>query len=1189
MWAPGSRWGFAAVLVLALVRAVGSAGGRPCTDSDWRFTLSECVQEEETGRKSRGIFAYGPSDVCSSEAATSRPEPKPLLGVPCHHPCEKGTRLAADAQRRQADGDSQVRLQCQTCEPGRFSLGGGSLYDGNVGDWSLPLPAEMTTFCFYRGTDYEWYAGNSRPKRCLLHLALDLAVQTRPGTWNEFLPDVEIRMPLVIPPGDPMDCEPVTGDSVRGKAVLVQRGVCTFQLKADLLASAGALAVVLYNNEPRAGYFYPSASNQTVLPQIPIFMITMEDGESIRARVEAAAAGGVAAPELHAATSRCSAAGLEAMPTMTPTGGHSGNNSLEFFRDETWDDIEGQRGCASWSTDATGGFFHSGNNLHFHWVYSVLMLSLRFVRDGHLRFRYSVDSESYDGLSFLMDQAERFPKVSRKAPYVEFKIDVPRGPHTFTWIYQKDYSSTAGEDRARLQVLEVVGSSYADLACRSCNGARELDVHGAEACPVCERDHYLYSLGGNSSCEPCPSGFGAPSGSVGAGSCLMRRACGQRDIEVTYSAFEMNGTVRQLVGGIVCLRNETLAVSAWRRPVVCDPGRPESMQLPEEAAEVRACPPCQPYEHRPQGELCEPLVRTCAQGFHSQRELVVAHWYTWPRRFSHEVIGLDGSSRSDDGSSRSHWQLASDASAAVVGSAFGGLDEAEAGHDIARLHLDAPFSSEGNLSFVFEARPAGAWGRAAQLTVNGTLAKGAVLEGPFGRFPLWRVVLPLPPGPHRITWSWRYGASSESEDVDDAESSQLRGVTGLRLLNISAQNVAGAGARGCAPCLAGHEVAPDGSSCRRCPAGHSSAGGGAACAACDSGYAAAEGAAACVACGPGLRSAGAAARCEPVPMLAAKNFVGASTGSQWDLQAIARAWHGNATEGLRPLRVEDRLYYVGLFSPFLGPAGGTAWGTRADAYWWERLPPRASSAPSSPGIGGSAVCEAGSGVASYRSVGESLESLEPVSEGDVLGVLATFTGTCEGTPRRAKVLLRCEAEETPNGVLGLAAAALMKRAHAMGRSPSPSPSEVLQASFRKRPTSARSCDDVEIEWRSQAACPLCRPDDFVPVKYGKCDPRKGQVVMIMARSRCFGGAAAPQDRLEPCGDSGGIPKAVIAAFVVPVALVLCCLGCYVALLRRRYSQYMSLEEDQDADKDTGGDLRSSGSVPASNIGAPTWA
>jgi len=218
-----------------------------------------------------------------------------------------------------------------------------------------------------------------------------------------------------------------------------------------------------------------------------------------------------------------------------------------------------------------------------------------------------------------------------------------------------------------------------------------------------------------------------------------------------------------------------------------------------------------------------------------------------------------------------------------------------------------------------------------------------------------------------------------------------------------------------------------------------------------------------------------------------------------------------------------------------------------------------------------------------------LESLEPVSEGDVLGVLATFTGTCEGTPRRAKVLLRCEAEETPNGVLGLAAAALMKRAHAMGRSPSPSPSEVLQASFRKRPTSARSCDDVEIEWRSQAACPLCRPDDFVPVKYGKCDPRKGQVVMIMAQSRCFGGAEAPQDRLEPCGDSGGIPKAVIAAFVVPVALVLCCLGCYVALLRRRYSQYMSLEEDQDADKDTGGDLRSSGSVPASNIGAPTWA
>ena len=37
-------------------------------------------------------------------------------------------------------------------------------------------------------------------------------------------------------------------------------------------------------------------------------------------------------------------------------------------------------------------------------MYSFLTLSVRFVRDGYVRFRYAVDAEDgYDGLLFEMD------------------------------------------------------------------------------------------------------------------------------------------------------------------------------------------------------------------------------------------------------------------------------------------------------------------------------------------------------------------------------------------------------------------------------------------------------------------------------------------------------------------------------------------------------------------------------------------------------------------------------------------------------------------------------------------------------------------------------------------------------------------------------------------------------------------
>merc|ERR1712194_632504 len=99
-----------------------------------------------------------------------------------------------------------------------------------------------------------------------------------------------------------------------------------------------------------------------------------------------------------------------------------------------------------------------------------------------------VDSEDgFDGLSLLMDEEMLLPRVGRKTGFTDFRVNAARGVRTFRWVYSKDYSRTGGKDKAKIQLLEVVGTEFADLECRSCRGARG---HGAAACAVCARDEY---------------------------------------------------------------------------------------------------------------------------------------------------------------------------------------------------------------------------------------------------------------------------------------------------------------------------------------------------------------------------------------------------------------------------------------------------------------------------------------------------------------------------------------------------------------------------------------------------------------------------------------------------------------------------------------------------------------------------
>lgn len=559
-------------------------------------------------------------------------------------------------------------------------------------------------------------------------------------------------------------------------------------------------------------------------------------------------------------------------------------------------------------------------------------------------------------------------------------------------------------------------------------------------------------------------------------------------------------------------------------------------------------------------------------------ELVISHWYTWPDNLSTEVWGPQSSELSVSGS----WQLAADNLAAVVGQAFSGsthLWEAlsqDVHADVAMLHLDAALHAPGKLCFTMKLTPLNAWGRMARLSVNGTSATGEVISFQSGSA-LQVVTLPLPMGLHRITWTWHYQLDMEAVDVGmEAESS------GLRLLNISVTHALGAGVTRCELCPAGSEVERSGASCNLCPAGRSSTAYAAdgsslptsSCKPCPPGRASGTGAVVCRQCGPGLLSHEGASHCRPRPLVELVNPATESV-QQWDMQALAEAWQERswakivngsvvANGSLRAVKVEGWHYFLGLFWPGLKPqlrpiapgqdAGITASASTSPlAYWWEHLPPL-SSLEGQDGSLGSGVCQ--DNVIEIQSIAESFDSLQPTANDEVLGLWATFSGTCGPSGqqvRRSGIFLRCDPVALPGepGNTFDRAASVIAGGGAW---------ETPDLNFveGQRPTSPRGCEDIALEWRTSFACPLCRREDFDAVAVSNCQAGKGRKIAFINKRPCHGGVEEPEAFWEPCGQQA----AVTAAIVVPAGLVLCLLGSYVLLLRRRYAKYMQLEEEK---------------------------
>ncbi|KAE9355330.1 hypothetical protein PF008_g4124 [Phytophthora fragariae] len=256
-----------------------------------------------------------------------------------------------------------------------------------------------------------------------------------------------------------------------------------------------------------------------------------------------------------------------------------------------------QHNCNPWVASADGSYISSGDNsgvmqnFEGSRLYSTLRVSATFVRDGSVTYKYRVDAEQpYDGLMFQIDDDEGAKLVSQSDGWKEAVVQVSAGAHTLAWNYMKDYAGDAGEDKAYLKVIELVGTAWSDLHCHTCGG--DMTNSGGSLCAFCGPNEYAAAKSNSEldfTCYSCPLNTYAPKGSIGISSCVEQRACSMDDVEETYTA----------------CRNDTRDVTySWSEPQTCDSSLKDSIKLPAPQKGVE-CANCARGYELTEGDGCE--------------------------------------------------------------------------------------------------------------------------------------------------------------------------------------------------------------------------------------------------------------------------------------------------------------------------------------------------------------------------------------------------------------------------------------------------------------------------------------------------------------------------------------------------------------------------------------------------------
>lgn len=1161
-----------ALLAMAAAAAAGAPAvasaepTRPCTDGDWSFAFGECDANQRRNVYAHPALGRGTSlqPVCDPELPGSRPIPAPIEGMSCRRSCPAGSRLGVAVDEPDGvdpSGASSLTARCELCPAGRFSLGGGILVSGAARSWRYAWPLNLQTTCsYYSDEEQAWKLGHERGPTCPLDVQSPASIlglyAMSAAPWNAGLPASSAPIIGVLRlASDATGCTPQDWPQPSAEQVVIMlarsRG-CSLADKAAIAAQSGATAVIVVNtmqHSPLAISESRSGVGGGTVPNIPLLAIGRSDGDVFFA---AAASEDVV---VNISSPHC--------------------RVDEALMGSTWDGdyYDTRTGCEPWSASPTGRFAYSGDNKGRSTIYSELSLYLNLVKDGYVRFRYMVDAEEfYDGFRVELDEMVVLPLVSKQPTYTEHILNLSSGTHTVVFNFVKDETMSQGEDVARLELLEVVGTHYTDMECQSCGGISTNSRAGAASCNTCARDTYLTDGGsdfGSYACTMCPPGKWSPPGSVGEAACMPREPCTTADLETRYTRCENGQRSRR---------------EQWREPQICDDSPARTSVRPSDTVTPAPCAACQPNEHRPAGGECAPSAISCDPGLLPVQEYVVLYWEEWPRNFTREVWMVDQSDPTVDQPDADHhdgygWRLHAEGAFAFVGD--DSLREVDAWtHDMsqdsvllsqrhgdAKLHLNVDLTMPGEVSFSCILMPADAWDRNARFLVDGVAkARSTVAVSPVaasgGAASLLRVSVPLPSGPSQLTWVWEY-----SDDGDD-ESDGGAAHAGIQLLNVSVLHASGAGASRCRRCPPGHGVAEGDNRCTSCPRGTAPDGNTFRCAPCPPGtFASQVASVACQPCGDGTRSSEGAFACEPLAMLVAQSSIPGSAPSAdalpvaFNVSFMLDAWR-RAAGSAGPFSVAGRLFHVGVVHPVEAAAADPS-DTETDApaaFVWEHVPLN---------LLGSGRCAAASGDDSSPSQelynwGASFLSASPVTATNRRGVKFSYgdgEACSDGRRSSASIVFVCDPHGADPPPVARQDAQGVFHMPNLRHSRDPTDLVTESSASSSNGSSTTSCAHVVLEWSTRTACPPCRVADYVP-ELGECVDNERDVSYRRARP-CFGGQPGPPPETQPCGDTETqeLLEAHPAVWVV-VALGLgssCCLCCYAGYLHRKYGQYARLE------------------------------
>lgn len=212
---------------------------------------------------------------------------------------------------------------------GQYSMGGPTMGDNVISVASVDnIKIDLSSFTLSDGakTKVGFYTATGAP---LPKGGTTLQITKGPNS-----------NPTVVNDG----CDPYAPNSLKGKAVLVRRGSCSFYSKASNAQKAGASAVILYNNV--AGYISPTVARPNPTdPEITIPVVSVSDTDG--ARIDNLIAGGISmtfdggkvtVPNPSGnATSNFSSFGMSAELELKPDIGAPGGNIYSTYPLSTGD------------------------------------------------------------------------------------------------------------------------------------------------------------------------------------------------------------------------------------------------------------------------------------------------------------------------------------------------------------------------------------------------------------------------------------------------------------------------------------------------------------------------------------------------------------------------------------------------------------------------------------------------------------------------------------------------------------------------------------------------------------------------------------------------------------------------------------------------------------------------------------